>query len=123
MSSVRLSRVSENVREALAEIMEFELKDPRIELVTVTSVDISPDLKHAKIYLSILGDEDKKAETLSVLNSARGFFRAQLGKKIRLKSIPELQFFEDKSIEEGRKIDELIKEMTSGRGEKPEESS
>lgn len=120
MPSVRLNRVAETIREILGELIEFEIKDPRIGMVTVTSLDLTPDLKYAKVYLSMLADDEKKQETLKVLNAASGFMRTELGKRIRLKSIPALEFFEDKSIEEGRKIDELISEIEKKRGEPSE---
>jgi ribosome-binding factor A len=106
----RSQRVSDLLREEIAEIVIHRLKDPRIGFVTITGVDVTDDIKIAKIYVSIFKDEDKKT-TLEILNSAKSFIRSELSKRIRMKSIPSIEFRLDTSIEYGNKIDKLLKKI------------
>lgn len=106
----RSQRVSDLIREEIADIIMYKLKDPRMGFVTVTGVDITEDLKIAKIYISILKEEEKDI-TLEILNSATGFVRAELAKRLRMKFIPSISFRIDKSIEYGIKIEKLLKEI------------
>ncbi len=106
----RSQRVSDLLREEIAEIVIHRLKDPRIGFVTITGVDVTDDIKIAKIYVSIFKDEDKKT-TLEILNSAKSFIRSELSKRIRMKSIPSIEFRLDTSIEYGIKIDKLLKKI------------
>lgn len=108
MSGPRLSRLQKAIKEAVSQIIQFELKDPRIGLVTVTSVNISPDLRQARIFLSILGSSEEQRESLAGLDSARGFIRSELGKRVRMKFTPQIEFEIDRSIEEGIRISQLI---------------
>ena len=88
------------------------MKDRRIGFVTVTGVRMSPDLRHAKIFVSTMeGSEDKKEETLEILNRASGWFRRELGQKIRVKFLPDIVFLSDVSQDYGEKIDRLIDEI------------
>ena len=111
----RSQRVGDLLREEIAEIVIHRLKDPRIGFVTITGVDVTDDLKIAKIYVSIFKDEDKKT-TLEILNSAKSFIRSKLSKRLRMKSIPSIDFRLDTSIEYGNKIDKLLKKI-EGEGE------
>ncbi len=111
----RSQRVGDLLREEIAEIVIHRLKDPRIGFVTITGVDVTDDLKIAKIYVSIFKDEDKKT-TLEILNSAKSFIRSELSKRLRMKSIPSIDFRLDTSIEYGNKIDKLLKKI-EGEGE------
>ncbi len=106
----RSQRVSDLLREEIAEIVIHRLKDPRIGFVTITGVNVTDDIKIAKIYVSIFKDEDKKT-TLEILNSAKSFIRSELSKRIRMKSIPSIEFRLDTSIEYGNKIDRLLKDI------------
>lgn len=106
----RSQRVSDLIREEIADIIMYKLKDPRMGFITVTGVDITEDLKIAKIYISILKEEEKDI-TLEILNSATGFVRAELAKRLRMKFIPSISFRIDKSIEYGIKIEKLLKEI------------
>jgi ribosome-binding factor A len=106
----RSDRVSDLIREEVADIIMYKLKDPRIGFVTVTGVDLSPDLKLAKVYVSIL-KEDERAQTLDILNSSRHFIRSLLTKRLKMKIIPTIEFRLDTSIEYGFKIDKLLKEI------------
>ncbi len=87
-----------------------KLKDPRVGFVTVTGVDLSDDLKIAKVYISCLKEEEKKA-TLEILNSAKSFVRSEVGKRIRMKVLPSLEFRVDESLGYGDRIDRLLKEI------------
>ncbi|MFN3395284.1 MAG: 30S ribosome-binding factor RbfA [Thermodesulfovibrionales bacterium] len=106
----RSQRVSDLLREEIAEIIMRRLKDPRLGFVTVTGVDITEDLKIAKVFVSVLKEEEKEA-TLDILNSAKSFIRSEVAKRVRMKTIPAIEFRLDESIEYGAKIDRLLKEI------------
>lgn len=109
--SRRTARLGETIKAELSDIIRRDLKDPRIAFVTITGVDVSPDLGQAKVFLSIMGDEETRRRCLSALDTARGFIRTELGKGVRLKSLPELIFEIDPSIEEGLRISKLIERI------------
>ncbi|TAL27858.1 MAG: 30S ribosome-binding factor RbfA [Nitrospirae bacterium] len=111
----RSQRVGDLIREEMAEII-MKLKDPRIGFITVTGVKITEDLKLATVYISVLKQEEKET-TLEILNAAKGFIRAELAKRVRMKFIPALTFRVDESIEYGNKIEKLLKEIRSARNE------
>lgn len=106
----RSQRVSDLLREEIAEIIMRRLKDPRLGFVTVTGVDITEDLKIAKVFVSVLKQEDREL-TLEILNSARSFVRSEVAKRVRMKVIPSIEFRIDESIEYGARIDRLLKEI------------
>jgi ribosome-binding factor A len=106
----RSQRVGDLIREEVAEIIMYRLKDPRIGFVTVTGVDMTPDMKMAKVYVSVLKEEDREL-TLDILNSSKSFIRSLLAKRLRMKVIPTVEFRFDTSIEYGYKIDKLLKEI------------
>ena len=105
-----MRRVNEAVREVVS-VRTAELKDPRIGFVTVTSVDTSPDLRHARVYVSVLGDEAERELALEGLNSSRGFLQAKLNEELHLKRTPTLAFEYDPSVEHGMRMSELIDEV------------
>ncbi|MDI6689035.1 MAG: 30S ribosome-binding factor RbfA [Actinomycetota bacterium] len=111
---MRTSRLAEIFKKEICDIIRRELKDPRIGFVTITAVEVSPDLKHATVFLSVLGEESEQEDTLEGLESARGFIKTELGKRIRIKFLPDLTFKIDKSIEEGMRISELLKRIQEG---------
>ncbi len=106
----RSKRVGDLLREEVADIIMYRLKDPRIGFVTVTGVDLSADLKLAKVYVSILKEEERDT-TLGILNSSRNFIRSLLTKRLKMKFIPAIEFRIDTSIEYGFKIDKLLKDI------------
>jgi ribosome-binding factor A len=108
--TARMRRVNESVRQVLAEAMP-ELKDPRIGLVTVTGVDTAPDLRHAVVYVSVLGSEKKRAATLRGLEAAHGLLQSRLARELRLKRTPQLSFEYDPSVERGVRMSRLIDEL------------
>jgi ribosome-binding factor A len=106
----RSQRVGDLIREEVADIIMYRLKDPRIGFVTVTGVDMAPDMKSARVYVSVLKEEDREL-TLEILNSSKSFMRSLLAKRLRMKFIPTIEFRFDTSIEYGYKIDKLLKEI------------
>lgn len=110
MVSFRIERVQELLKEVISEVMR-ELKDPRVGFATITDVVVSPDLRHAKIFVSILGKEEERQGTMIGLNNARGFIRREISKNIRLKHIPDLTFHFDESIERGVRVVHIIHEV------------
>ena len=111
MTSHRTRRVADLIRHALAELVSRELRDPRVGLITVTEVRISPDLKHARVYVSSLGTPGARAATVGALNHAAPFLRRVLGGAVRLKHIPELTFVEDPTLEQGERVERLLREI------------
>jgi len=103
----RTLRVNEVVREALADDLE-RLSDPRLSMVTITGVNVSPDLRHATVWYSALGRDD---DVGLALRSARTRLRATLGRQVRLKYLPELHFREDPAIETGQRVEEIIRDL------------
>ena len=106
----RSQRVSDLLREEIADIITFKLKDPRIGFVTVTGVDVTEDIKMASVYVSVLRDEEKKS-TIEILNAAKSFIRSELSKRLRMKFIPSIEFRLDVSAEYGSRIDRLLNEI------------
>ncbi len=106
----RSSRVAEQIRRELAELIQLELKDPRVGLVTLTDVEITPDYAHAKVYFSSLKGEAGVDEVLSGLGAASGFLRRELGRRVRIHTLPELHFVYDRSVEQGDRLSRLIDE-------------
>ena len=100
------------IKEEVADIIMHKLKDPRLGFITVTDARVSDDLKHAKIYISVL-ESAKKDETLKILTSSAGFIRSELAKRVKIKFIPQLVFKFDESIEYGAKIDKMLNEIKS----------
>jgi ribosome-binding factor A len=105
-----MRRVNEAVREVLSGHITEDLKDPRIGFVTVTGVETSPDLRHARVYVSVLGSDAEKEEALEGLRSSAGFLQAKVGQELRMKRTPTLEFRYDDSIERGMRISELLDE-------------
>jgi ribosome-binding factor A len=103
-----MRRVNEAVREVLSARIAEGLKDPRIGFVTLTSVKTSPDLRHARVYVSVLGGEQERDRTLAGLESSHGYLQAQVAAELRLKRTPTLEFVYDESIDRGMRISELL---------------
>lgn len=111
MAKIRTGRVGEQIKKELSLLIQTELKDPRIGFITVTGVDVTNDLSQAKVYLSVFGDEEQKSSTLKALDKANGYLRSELGKRIRLRHIPELIFKFDESIAYGSRIEKLLSDI------------
>jgi len=110
----RIERVNSVIRQELSELLQRQVKDPRLgNFVAVNDVSTSPDLRYAKVFVSRIGSEEEKQETLSVLAGASGFFRNELAKRLRFRHIPELSFQWDDSIERGDYLLQLINKVSS----------
>ncbi len=110
MTGSRMRRVDEAIREVLGQAIVDEIQDPRLGFVTVTGVDTSPDLKHSKVFVSVLGDEDERNDSLDALQSAHGRLQASLAGQLRLKHTPELRFEYDDSVDRGMRVDALLED-------------
>jgi ribosome-binding factor A len=110
LTTNRMRRVNEALREVLSEAVG-ELKDPRIGFVTVTGVQASPDLRHARVYVSVLGPERKRERTLEALTAAHGVLQARVNQELRMKRTPLLAFEYDPSVEHGVRMSQLIDEL------------
>lgn len=111
MQGKRLDRVNQLIREEISLLLQRELKDPRLGFVTVTEVEVSKDLRQAKIFVSVLGDENQWAASLTGLQSARGFIRHWLRQHLELRVTPELQFRADRSMEHAARIQKLLQRL------------
>src|SRR5438445_12630635 len=108
MAGDRLRRVDEAIRQVLSDSVTQDLKDPRVGFVTVTAVKTSPDLRHARVYVSVLGDEAVRADSLAGLRSAHGFLQGRIASELRLKHTPTLDFEYDDTVERGIRLTELL---------------
>lgn len=105
-----MRRVDEAVRAVLSDAIATDLKDPRVGFVTVTSVETSPDLRHARVFVSVLGSDEEREASLAGLDSAHGFLQGKVARELRLKHTPTLSFHYDSSIDTGMRISELLDE-------------
>ncbi len=113
--SIKSTRINEEVYREISNILRGEVKDPRISpIVSVTRTEVTPDLKQAKIYISVLGDEDALARTMEGLKSSNGFIRNRLASNLNLRNTPELIFIADDSIAYGIRMTKLIDEVNKG---------
>ena len=115
----RAERVAERIKQDVSDIIREKVSDPRVGFVSVTGVDLSPDLKNACIYLSIMGDEQKKKETMEAFSSAKGFIRSQLAVLLNLRVTPAISFLRDDSIERGSRILGIISQLHTEHEERP----
>ena len=107
----RIDKVNQAVKREVSSIIHGELKDPRLQFVTITQVEVTKDLQHAKIYFSVLGDQ-KSAEKADLgLNSAKGFVRRLVGQRIRMRYTPEIEFIYDRTVEYGVRIEQALEEI------------
>ncbi len=116
----RAHRVGEQIKKEVSQILQNELKDPRATgFLSVTQVEVTNDLSYARVYVSIYGSEEEKQLTLKALDNALGFIRSEIGKRVRLRHVPEISFQLDESIEYGAHITEILKELNEkeGKGE------
>jgi ribosome-binding factor A len=109
--SHRANRVGEQMKKELSDIIGRKIKDPRIGFVTVTDVEVTGDLQQAKVFISVLGDEEQRENTLKGLAKAKGFIRSEIGSRIRLRKTPEIIFEWDESIDYGHRIDTLLHQV------------
>jgi ribosome-binding factor A len=108
MTSDRMRRVNEAMREVLSDAITSEIKDPRVGFVTVTAVETSPDLRHARVFVSVLGDDAVRRRSMDGLESARGFLQRRVASELRVKHTPTLVFVYDDSADRGLRIAEIL---------------
>jgi ribosome-binding factor A len=112
MGRQRRQRVAEEIKKEVSGIIRFELKDPGLEgMISITDVEVSGDLRYTKIYVSIYANREEQEKALKVLHKASGFIRSEIGKRIRLRHVPELEFCLDSSMEYGARIDSVLKQI------------
>lgn len=117
-SNNRITRINEEMKHELSNILKFTVKDPRVsEMTSVLRAETTPDLKHCKVYISVLGDEEAKKNTLEGLKSSVGYIKNELAKKVNLRNTPELHFVIDESIEYGIHISKLIDDVVKNEGQ------
>lgn len=104
----RSRRIAEQIQRELSDILRLELKDPRVGMITITDVEVSQDCAHARVFFTLLGDAGKIVETGEALEHASGFLRRQLAQRIKLRTVPQLQFKYDASVERGVRLSRLI---------------
>jgi ribosome-binding factor A len=117
MQGKRLERVNHLIREEISLLLQRELKDPRLGFVTVTEVDTSPDLRHARVYVSVLGPEERWASSLEALDRARGFVWSWLRRHLDLRVTPEIEFRPDRSMAHAAHIQSLLARLNRESGE------
>ena len=123
MSSSRPDRVGEAIRDELSLALAREVHDPGIGFITLTRVKVSPDLQAARVYYTTLGDDKAQRETAKALKRAAPFLRRQLGQRIRLRRVPELEFFYDESIAQGDRIEQILQDLKAEAAARSEEAS
>jgi ribosome-binding factor A len=111
MTAERMRRVDEAMREVLSGAITSELKDPRVGFVTVTSVETSPDLRHARVYVSVLGNPGERKRTLQALAKAHGYLQRRVASELRIKNTPQLEFVYDDTLENAMRITQLLAEQ------------
>lgn len=111
MTSHRANRVAEEIKREITQMLRDELKDPRIGFITVTGVEVTPDFRYGKVFISVYGNDEVKEQSILALEKAKGFIRGELGKRMRLRYTPEISFKFDTSIEYGAKIMKLLNEV------------
>ena len=109
----RIDKINQAVKEEVGNIIQKEVKDPRLEFVTITQAEVSRDLQHAKVYFTVLGNTDKIKEVQDGLDSARGFIRRLVGQRVRMRYTPEIRFIFDQSVEYGMHIEETLERIKS----------
>ncbi|NLL43430.1 MAG: 30S ribosome-binding factor RbfA [Firmicutes bacterium] len=113
----RLERIAEDIKREVSSIIAREVKDPRLGMISITDVNVSRDLSWAKIYYSQLGSDEERERTLEGLNRARGFIRTELSRRLKIRHTPEIIFEFDPSLEQGAKMDALLRTLQSSRGD------
>jgi ribosome-binding factor A len=119
----RTERINEQLRQEISLMLRGEVRDPRVGLATITEVETSPELDHAKVYFTAHGDDDQKGEVLSGLRSAAPFIRGQLGKRLHMRRIPELHFEIDRKLENAMRIESLLREALPEQSEQSPEGN
>lgn len=109
--STKHSRIREDIKRAVSDIIRREVKDPRLGMVSITDVDLSRDYSVAKVFFSVLGDEEAVQSSLAGLNNAKGFIRTELARRVRMRHTPEIVFAYDESLERGARINAILRQL------------
>jgi ribosome-binding factor A len=118
MSAQRSERVQEAIRQEISKIVHFEMKDPRLGFITITRVELTKDLRYARVYFSVLGSEKERALTLKGLNSARGYIKGLIADRIKLRFTPEISFRIDESLGHVRHIEDILDKLKKEKKDK-----
>jgi ribosome-binding factor A len=105
----RVARLNEQLKRELTALLQFEVRDPRIGMITITDVEVSPDLYHAKVYFTLLGDDDERLKAAEGLRAASGFLRTELGRRMHIRRAPELHFTFDNTLDHAMHIERLLR--------------
>jgi ribosome-binding factor A len=111
MSGRRREKVADLLRDEVSEIIQREMSDPRLGFVSITRVELSPDLKYARMFISVMGTEEERADSLVALNNASGFIRRQLAPRLRMRVIPEVSFRLDRSMEHAENVARILRDL------------
>ncbi|OLC52021.1 MAG: ribosome-binding factor A [Chloroflexi bacterium 13_1_40CM_4_68_4] len=114
MTYKRTDRVNTLIRHELQQLIQREVKDPRVGFATVTDVETTPDLRHAKVFVSVMGTDEEANTTITALHAARAFLRHELAGRITMRRIPELEFTRDRTLDRAMRIDQLLREANRG---------
>lgn len=116
MARIRTARVAEQMKKEIADMMRTDIKDPRVGFATITRVEVAGDLQHAKVFVSVYGDETSKAETMQALDRATGFIRGEVSRRLRMRVAPEVAFKLDESGEYSAHIETVLRGLHSSDG-------
>lgn len=119
MAKKRIARVNEQIRRELTSLLQFDVRDPRIGVVTVTAVETSPDLYHAKVFYSVMGSEEDRESAAEGLRAAAGFLRTEIGRRMHIRRAPELHFTYDNTLHHAMHIERLLQEALATTGTAP----
>jgi ribosome-binding factor A len=119
--SYRKEKLNERLKELIGELVLSRIKDPRVGLVTITSVSVAPDLATAKVFFTVMGDPSVRAETRKGLESAKSYMRKTVASELKLRQVPELRFVYDDTLDRAMRIDEAIEELRRSEGTKKDE--
>ena len=111
MPSIKQNRLGGRIRQILSELLLTEVSDPRLQGITITKVEIDPELLYAKVWVNALGEEERQPEVMIGLEHAKGFLRREVGKRVRLRKTPDLNFKWDESLEQGERINRLLSKL------------
>ncbi len=113
MEYQRADRVGDLILEVMAELLRKDIRDPRVQAVTLTGAKVSKDLRHARVYFNLLGGQNKRSDALAGLKSATGFIRSKVAKQLNLRFVPAIEFTYDNTEDEAQRIDDLLKQVKS----------
>jgi ribosome-binding factor A len=120
MARKRVARLNEQLKRELTTLLQFAVKDPRVSGLTITDVEVTPDLYHAKVYFTTTADEEERTQALQGLRAAAGFLRSELGRRLHIRRTPELHFEFDSTLQHAFRIEQLLQEARAGMSTDPD---